>query len=103
MSRTFAVLILLALAVSCGEAPQTKQAAQPPAIAAENATPQPRKQNAKATETAELPPAERAKRLAVGEAAPNFRLQDQQGKERTLDDLITDGNVALVFYRSADW
>ena len=37
------------------------------------------------------------------EKAPKFTLKDQEGKERPLDDLLKKGNVALVFYRSADW
>ncbi len=40
---------------------------------------------------------------AVGSKAPSFTLQDQNGKPRTLDELLKDHNVALVFYRSADW
>lgn len=39
----------------------------------------------------------------VGEKAPTFTLKDQDGKERSLDELIKKGKVALVFYRSADW
>jgi cytochrome oxidase Cu insertion factor (SCO1/SenC/PrrC family) len=41
--------------------------------------------------------------LRVGEKAPKFTLKDQQGKERSLDELLKKGKVALVFYRSADW
>ena len=41
--------------------------------------------------------------LKVGEKAPKFSLKDQEGKERSLDDLLKKGKVALVFYRSADW
>jgi cytochrome oxidase Cu insertion factor (SCO1/SenC/PrrC family) len=39
----------------------------------------------------------------VGEKAPKFTLKDQEGKDRSLEDLLKKGNVALVFYRSADW
>jgi cytochrome oxidase Cu insertion factor (SCO1/SenC/PrrC family) len=39
----------------------------------------------------------------VGAKAPAFTLKDQNGKDRTLDELLKKGNVALVFYRSADW
>ena len=42
-------------------------------------------------------------RLAVGEVAPSFQLQDQYGEKRSLDELAAEGTVALVFYRSADW
>jgi cytochrome oxidase Cu insertion factor (SCO1/SenC/PrrC family) len=41
--------------------------------------------------------------LKVGEKAPAFTLKDQAGKERALKDLLQDGPVALVFYRSASW
>jgi cytochrome oxidase Cu insertion factor (SCO1/SenC/PrrC family) len=41
--------------------------------------------------------------LKVGAKAPPFTLKDQDGKERSLDELLKKGKVALVFYRSADW
>jgi cytochrome oxidase Cu insertion factor (SCO1/SenC/PrrC family) len=41
--------------------------------------------------------------LNVGENAPRFTLKDQQNKERSLDEFLRKGKVALVFYRSADW
>ena len=41
--------------------------------------------------------------LKVGTKAPRFALRDQEGKERTLDEFLKKGKVALVFYRSADW
>jgi len=40
---------------------------------------------------------------AINSKAPSFTLQDQSGQPRTLDELLKDRNVALVFYRSADW
>lgn len=49
------------------------------------------------------PAAEEKSGLKVGEKAPTFRLKDQKGVERTLEDLLKQGKVALVFYRSADW
>ena len=39
----------------------------------------------------------------VGTKAPAFQLKDQNGKEQSLEGLLTKGNVALVFYRSAGW
>ena len=42
-------------------------------------------------------------RIATGDKAPPFRLVDQHGQEQSLDGLLERGNVALVFYRSADW
>ncbi len=44
-----------------------------------------------------------ASRISVGDKAPPFRLKDQNGEEHSLEDLLKKGNVALVFYRSADW
>jgi cytochrome oxidase Cu insertion factor (SCO1/SenC/PrrC family) len=41
--------------------------------------------------------------LRVGAKAPGFTLKDQEGKERSLDEFLGRGKVALVFYRSADW
>ncbi len=41
--------------------------------------------------------------FAVGAKAPAFTLKDQNGKERTLDEFLKKGPVALVFYRSAGW
>ena len=41
--------------------------------------------------------------LKVGTKAPKFTLKDQDGKERSLDEFLGEGKVALVFYRSADW
>jgi cytochrome oxidase Cu insertion factor (SCO1/SenC/PrrC family) len=41
--------------------------------------------------------------VKVGTKAPPFTLKDQEGKERSLDELLKKGKVALVFYRSADW
>ena len=41
--------------------------------------------------------------LKVGTKAPAFTLKDQEGKERSLDELLKKGKVALVFYRSASW
>jgi cytochrome oxidase Cu insertion factor (SCO1/SenC/PrrC family) len=41
--------------------------------------------------------------LAVGKKAPAFKLKDQKGKEQSLEALLKKRNVAIVFYRSADW
>ena len=41
--------------------------------------------------------------LRVGEKAARFTLEDQAGKQRSLDEFLAKGKVALVFYRSADW
>ena len=41
--------------------------------------------------------------MKVGEKAPRFTLKDQAGKDRSLDEFLDGGKVALVFYRSADW
>jgi cytochrome oxidase Cu insertion factor (SCO1/SenC/PrrC family) len=41
--------------------------------------------------------------IKVGAKAPAFKLSDQAGKQRSLDELTEDGTVALVFFRSASW
>lgn len=41
--------------------------------------------------------------IKVGEKAPHFKLKAQHGKEIELKELLKKGNVALVFYRSAEW
>jgi hypothetical protein len=41
--------------------------------------------------------------LGIGQKAPEFTLKDQEGEERSLSGLLKQGNVALVFYRSASW
>ena len=40
---------------------------------------------------------------AIGKKAPSFKLKDQKAKEQSLETLLKKRNVALVFYRSADW
>jgi hypothetical protein len=39
----------------------------------------------------------------VGESAPEFRLQDQDGNWRTLQSVTGPKGLMLVFFRSADW
>ena len=41
--------------------------------------------------------------LKIGKKAPNFELKDQTGKMRSLQKMLKDGSVAVVFHRSADW
>lgn len=41
--------------------------------------------------------------LAVGQAAPNFSLHDQFGRQQTLDSLRGTHGTVLLFFRSADW
>src|SRR5258708_7196353 len=49
------------------------------------------------------PPATESPGPSIGAAAPKFALKDQIGKERSLDALLKNGKVALVFFRSASW
>ena len=49
------------------------------------------------------PPIEGKTGLKVGEKAPAFKLKDQDGTERTLEEFTKKGTVALVFHRSAGW
>jgi hypothetical protein len=39
----------------------------------------------------------------VGDRVPDFTLQDQGGRSRTLQSLMGRNGLMLVFYRSADW
>jgi cytochrome oxidase Cu insertion factor (SCO1/SenC/PrrC family) len=39
----------------------------------------------------------------VGARVPEFTLQDQDGRSRTLQSLMGRNGLMLVFYRSADW
>ena len=39
----------------------------------------------------------------VGQTVPDFRLQDQHGKQWTRDSLMGPRGLMLVFSRSADW
>jgi hypothetical protein len=41
--------------------------------------------------------------LAAGAAAPEFKLKDQNGRERDRASLTGPNGLALVFFRSADW
>lgn len=53
--------------------------------------------------TSAVPAAEKTPGIEVGKKAPAFTLKDQTGRERSLKELLKKRNVALVFYRSADW
>ena len=41
--------------------------------------------------------------IQVGDKVPDFTLKDQNGVEHSLSDLLKEGTVALMFYRSAYW
>ena len=41
--------------------------------------------------------------LAVGQPAPGFTLLDQTGERRSLESLLGRGQLAIIFFRSADW
>jgi len=41
--------------------------------------------------------------LEIGQKAPDFKLHDQTGKERSLSAMLKKSKVAVVFHRSADW
>ena len=40
---------------------------------------------------------------AVGTAMPDFRAPDQNGKQRSLKDLLGPKGALILFFRSADW
>jgi cytochrome oxidase Cu insertion factor (SCO1/SenC/PrrC family) len=41
--------------------------------------------------------------LQVGEQAPAFTLKDQKNQDISLEDLIKEQPIAIVFHRSASW
>ncbi|MBW2426138.1 MAG: hypothetical protein JRG86_17965 [Deltaproteobacteria bacterium] len=41
--------------------------------------------------------------LDVGSSAPHIELPDQDGRDRTLPDLVGSEGLLLAFVRSADW
>ena len=41
--------------------------------------------------------------LAVGASAPDFALTSQTGETVRLGEMLAEGPVAVLFYRSADW
>ena len=49
------------------------------------------------------PPADEAPGPAIGTKAVDFTLPDQNGVEHTLSSLLERGQLAIVFFRSADW
>ena len=103
MQRLFTTLLILATTVSCSDAPPAQQAATEKSVDPTKASETPVADANEVVQPPAVPAAEETSHIDVGDAAPNFRLKDQTGAERSLDDLLADGNVALVFYRSADW
>ena len=47
--------------------------------------------------------AQQAEGPETGTVVDEFSLQDQHGTSHKLSDLLTDGPIALVVFRSADW
>lgn len=41
--------------------------------------------------------------LKKGAKAPPFTLKDQNGQDQSLDAMLKNGKVAVIFHRSADW
>ena len=41
--------------------------------------------------------------LKKGSKAPSFKLKDQHGRNQSLEAMLKDGKVAVVFHRSASW
>ncbi len=55
------------------------------------------------TPTIEASPDDDAPGIAVGVKAPEFSLKNQANEDVSLSKLLDERNVAIVFYRSADW
>jgi len=47
--------------------------------------------------------AQQASGLEAGATIDEFSLADQHGTSHKLSDLVADGPIALVVFRSADW
>lgn len=41
--------------------------------------------------------------VKVGEKAPDFTLEAQDGKKYALSEMVKSGKTAVIFYRSASW
>lgn len=41
--------------------------------------------------------------LKNGSKAPSFTLKDQNGQDQSLDAMLKNGKVAVIFHRSAHW
>lgn len=48
-------------------------------------------------------PEEMTGTVKVGDKAPDFTLMGVDGEEHSLSEYTSKGNVALMFFRSADW
>ena len=109
MRHLITTLLLLSTTVSCSETPTAQQET------AEQSAGQPTEQTTKPTTPASdsvadrqpsatsAPAEQQTVRIGVGDRAPGFSLQDQAGREQSLKQLLAQGPVALIFYRSADW
>jgi hypothetical protein len=56
----------------------------------------------------QAPPPRTAAELArlgpqIGTRVPDFSLEDQNGRTRTLSSILGPNGAMLVFFRSADW
>jgi len=91
---------LFLLPIGCNKEPGTSTPSQQTGSETKSAMPE-EKPEEKTIETSTEQPAEPG--LAIGEKAPDFDLKDQHGENRTLTEILESGQVALVFYRSADW
>ena len=79
--------------------------AEPSAESSAGETQKDRSAQEESSKTADTQAPEASNRpgIKVGEKAPAFKLKDQHGNEQSLEYLVKQGSVALVFYRSADW
>jgi cytochrome oxidase Cu insertion factor (SCO1/SenC/PrrC family) len=41
--------------------------------------------------------------VKIGETAPDFTLEGHDGRQYTLSEMVKNGPVAVMFYRSAHW
>lgn len=95
------LLLLAGCASEQSETPPAEQVAASEEVDASPAEqPAPERRTPPAEQSA---PADDVPGPALGEQVPPVELPDQHGEPRSLARLLEENNVALVFYRSADW
>ena len=102
MHRFVVIFSILAFTSACNETPTAQQASRDEP-AEQSGPAQTSIADPQQGSLTDVDPTDRATRMDVGDTAPSFELQDQTGTARALDKMLADGNVALIFHRSADW
>lgn len=94
---------MIALAVGCSGSDTPPPSETPSPADATDTAAEPASQGEGEATTDGGPVMDENTGIALGQKALAFELKDQSGQLRSLDEFLAQGNVALVFYRSADW